>query len=176
MIALGADAFVRRAVHHAARRALARVFFAGGLLVHAAMPDAVIGTEIRRAHGAPRGASVTDAMTLLVSPLSGTERGPGGEDRMHADHQLLRRTTALRAGENPIRCSRDRSLRREPRASAALRQDVPLDALHQHLRLGELERMHDRHHLMAAHLLRPPPLVQGGDGADVVGIGLVREH
>src|SRR5205823_14662071 len=117
---------------------------------------AVIRAEVRRAHGTPRGASVTDAMTLLVSPLSGTERGPGGEDRMHADHQLLRRTTALRAGENPIRCSRDRSLRREPRAHAARGFYFPLDALHQHLCLGELAWMHDRHHLMAAHLPRPP--------------------
>src|SRR5258705_3418982 len=41
-----ANAFMRRAVHHAARRAHARVLFAGGLLVHAAAGDAVIGTEV----------------------------------------------------------------------------------------------------------------------------------
>src|SRR5207237_3883560 len=46
MIALGADAFMRRAVHHAARRALTRVLFAGGLLVHSAMGNAVIRAEV----------------------------------------------------------------------------------------------------------------------------------
>src|SRR4051812_29964565 len=86
MLALGADALMRRAVDHAARRALARVLFAGGLLVHAAVRDAVLGAEIRRAHGTPRGASVTHAVPLVVPPLSGTERGTGGEDRVHADH------------------------------------------------------------------------------------------
>jgi len=29
--------------------------------------------------------------------------------------------------------------------------DFPLDALHQDLRVAELEQVHDRHHLMAAH-------------------------
>src|SRR6267154_3660722 len=46
-----ADALMRRAVRHAARRAHARVLLAGGLLVHATARDAVIGTEVRRAHG-----------------------------------------------------------------------------------------------------------------------------
>src|SRR6267378_1016592 len=46
-----ADAFMRRAMRHAARRAHARVLFAGGLLVHTAMGDAVICAEVRRAHG-----------------------------------------------------------------------------------------------------------------------------
>src|SRR6267154_1196894 len=41
-----ADAFMRRAVRHAARRAQARVLLAGGLLVHAAARDPVIGAEI----------------------------------------------------------------------------------------------------------------------------------
>src|SRR5258705_2707312 len=152
-----ADAFMRRAVHHAARRAQARVLFAGGLLVYAAMGDAVIGTEIRRAHGTPRGASVTSAVAALVVPFL-----------VHADHQLLRRTAALRAGEYPGRGSGDRPLRREPRTHAARGPDLPLDALHQDLRVAELERMHDRHHLMTAHLLRPPPLVQRFDGSHVV--------
>src|SRR5256885_15535665 len=48
MLALGADAFMRRAVHHAARRAPACVLFASGLLVHAAVSDAVLGAEVRR--------------------------------------------------------------------------------------------------------------------------------
>ena len=94
---------------------------------------------------------------------------------VHADHQLRRRTAARRAGENPGRGSGDRPLRREPGAHAALGPDLPLDALHQNLRVAELERMHDRHHLMAARLLRPPPLVQRFDGAQLVGIGLVRQ-
>jgi len=55
-----------------------------------------------------------------------------------------------------IRRSGDRPLCREPGANAARGPDLPLDALHQDLRVAELERMHDRHHLMAAHLLRPP--------------------
>src|SRR5436190_22385569 len=111
MLAFGADAFMRRAVHHAARRAQARVLFAGGLLVHATAGDAVIGTEIRRAHGTPCGASLTSAVAALVLSL-----------RVHADHQLLRRacperskgTAALRAGEYPRRRSGDRPLCREP--------------------------------------------------------------
>src|SRR6266550_4675623 len=57
-----ADAFMRRAVHHAARRAHARVLFAGGLLVHATVGDAVIGAEVRRTHGTPWGASLTGAV------------------------------------------------------------------------------------------------------------------
>src|SRR2546425_1194630 len=72
---LRADAFMRRAVHHAARRAHARVLFAGGLLVHAAMGDAVIGAEVRRAHGTACGAGVTSAVAALVLPLL-----------VHADH------------------------------------------------------------------------------------------
>src|SRR5882762_6418495 len=72
-----ADTFVRRAVHHAARRAHARVLFAGGLLVHAAMGDAVIGAEIRRAHRTPCGARLTRAVAALVVPFL-----------VHADHQL----------------------------------------------------------------------------------------
>src|SRR6266576_805583 len=54
MLTICADTFMRRAVRHAARRAHARVLLAGGLLVHAAAGDAVIGTEVRRAHGTPR--------------------------------------------------------------------------------------------------------------------------
>jgi hypothetical protein len=46
MLALRADAFMRRAVRHAARRARVRVLLASGLLVHAAVGDAVIGTEV----------------------------------------------------------------------------------------------------------------------------------
>src|SRR5439155_25090541 len=130
------------------RRAQARVLFAGGLLVHATAGDAVIGTEVRRAHGTPCGARLTGAVAALVLSLL-----------VHADHQLRRRTAARRAGENPGRGSGDRPLRREPGAHAALGPDLPLDALHQNLRVAELERMHDRHHLMAARLLRPPPLV-----------------
>src|SRR5882672_4956692 len=42
MLTICADTFMRRAVHHAARRAQARVLFAGGLLVHATAGDAVI--------------------------------------------------------------------------------------------------------------------------------------
>src|SRR5882762_10255507 len=64
-----ADAFMRRAVHHAARRAHARVLLAGGLLVHATARDAMISTEIRRAHGTPRGASVAGAVAALVFPV-----------------------------------------------------------------------------------------------------------
>src|SRR6266513_2954491 len=75
MLALGADALMRRAVRHAARRAQARVLFAGGLLVHAAARDAVFGAEIRRAHGTPRGASLTRAVAALAFPLL-----------VHADH------------------------------------------------------------------------------------------
>src|SRR5438105_665198 len=130
MLALRADAFMRRAMHHAARRALARVLFAGGLFVHAAVRDAVIGTEVRRAHGTARGASLTHAVALFVLPLSGTERGPGGEDLVDADHQLLGRAAARRAGENPGRGSGDRPLRREPCAHASLGPNLPLDALH----------------------------------------------
>src|SRR6266446_1927841 len=78
-----ADAFMRRAMRHAARRAQARVLFAGGLLVHAAMRDAVIGAEIRRAHGTPCGASLTGAVAALILPLL-----------VDADHQLRRRTAA----------------------------------------------------------------------------------
>src|SRR5882762_5991191 len=89
-----ADPFMRRAVRHAARLAHARVLLAGGQLVHAAVGDAVIGTEIRRAHGTARGAGVTGAVAELVVALL-----------VHADHQLLRRTTARRAGENPRRRS-----------------------------------------------------------------------
>src|SRR6267154_5065127 len=51
-----ADALMRRAVRHAARRAHARVLFTGGLLVHATAGDAVLRTEVRRAHGTARGA------------------------------------------------------------------------------------------------------------------------
>src|SRR5438105_1537003 len=117
MLALCADAFMRRAVHHAARRALARVLFAGGLLVHAAMGNAVLGAEVRRAHGTARGASLTSAVAELVLFVD-------------ADHQLLRRTPARRAGENPRRRSGDRPLRREPGAKPSRRSDFPLDALH----------------------------------------------
>jgi hypothetical protein len=52
MIAFGADAFVRRAVRHAAGLANARVLLADGLLVHATLRDAVIRTEVLGAHGA----------------------------------------------------------------------------------------------------------------------------
>src|SRR5712664_338191 len=72
---LRADAFMRRAVHHAARRAHARVLFAGGLLVHAAAGDAVTRAEVRRAHGTACGAGVTSAVAALVLPLL-----------VHADH------------------------------------------------------------------------------------------
>src|SRR2546423_13879900 len=117
MIALCADTFMRRAMHHAARRALARVLFAGGLLVHSAMGDAVLGTEVGRAHGTPRGASLTGAVAELVLFVD-------------ADHQLLRRTAARRAGENPRRRAGDRALRREPGAKPSRGSDFPLDALH----------------------------------------------
>src|SRR5437660_623801 len=111
MLALGADTFMCRAMHHAARRALARVLLAGRLLVYAACGDTVICAEVRRAHGAARSAGVTSAMTLVPLPLSGTERGPGGEDLVHAKHQLRRRTAARRAGQNPARRSGHRPLR-----------------------------------------------------------------
>src|SRR2546421_11621735 len=65
MLALGADAFMRRAVHHAARRALARVLLAGGLLVHSAMSNAVLGAEVRRAHGTAGSAGVTRTVAEL---------------------------------------------------------------------------------------------------------------
>src|SRR5438105_13249538 len=117
MLALGADAFMRRAVHHAARRALARVLFAGGLLVDATVGDAVLGAEVRCAHGTARGASLTGAVAELVLFVD-------------ADHQLLRRTAARRAGENPGRGSGDRPLRREPGAKPSRGADFPLDALH----------------------------------------------
>src|SRR2546423_48432 len=81
MLALGADAFMRRAVHHAARRAHACVLFASGLLVHAAVSDAVLGAEVRRAPGTARGASLTRAMALLVFSFF-----------VHADHEFRRRT------------------------------------------------------------------------------------
>src|SRR6267378_1701540 len=42
-----ADAFMRRAVRHAARRAQARVLLARRLLVHATAGDAVLGAEVR---------------------------------------------------------------------------------------------------------------------------------
>src|SRR5258705_7116217 len=161
-----ADAFMHRAVRHAARRAQARVLLAGGLLVHATAGDAVIGAEILRAHGTACGASLTGAVAALVFPLL---------LRVHADHQLRRRAAARRAGENPRRRSGDRPLCRETGAKPSLGPDFPLDALHQDLRVAELERMYDRHHLVAAHLLRPPPLVPRFDGAYLVGIGLVRE-
>src|SRR5256885_6181001 len=61
-----ADAFMRGAMHHAARRAHARVLLARGLLVHAATRNAVLGAEVRRAHGTACGASLTGAVTALV--------------------------------------------------------------------------------------------------------------
>src|SRR5712664_815977 len=114
-----ADAFMRRAMHHAARRAQARVLLAGGLLVHAAAGDAVFGAEVRCANGTPCGASLTGAVAALIFPFL-----------VHADHQLLGRTAARRAGENPRRRSGDRPLCREPDAHAALGPDFPFDALH----------------------------------------------
>src|SRR5258705_13460490 len=96
-----ADTFMRRAVHHAARRAHARVLLARRLLVHSAMSNAVLGTEIRRAHRTPCGARLTHAVAPPMVPV------PFPPSLfpvfMHADHQLLRRTAALRAGENPRR-------------------------------------------------------------------------
>src|SRR5262245_592610 len=136
---------MRRAVRHAARLAHARVLFARGLLINPAARDAVIGTEVGRAHGAGLGARVTPAMTALVL-------------LMHADHQLGRRFTALGAGENPGRRSGEWPLGSEP-GIHAVRRYFPLDALHQDLRVDELERMHDRFHLMATHLLRSTPLM-----------------
>jgi len=46
MLTICADTFMRRAVRHAARWAHARVLFAGGLLVHAAVGDAVTRAEV----------------------------------------------------------------------------------------------------------------------------------
>src|SRR5437660_10763637 len=77
MVTIRANTFMRRAVHHTARRAHARVLLARGLLVHAAMRDAVIRAEVRRAHGTARGAGVTGAVAALVFALF-----------VHADHQL----------------------------------------------------------------------------------------
>src|SRR5260221_2620675 len=114
-----ADAFMRCAMRHAARRAQARVLLAGGLLVHATAGDAVFGAEVRCANGTPCGASLTGAVAALIFPFL-----------VHADHQLLGRTAARRAGENPRRRSGDRPLRREPGAHAALGPDFPFDALH----------------------------------------------
>src|SRR5436309_15043328 len=87
---LRADAFMRRAVHHAARRAHARVLFAGGLLVHAAMGDAVIGAEVRRAHGTPGGPSPTAPVAALAFPPP-----------VHPTSHLGRRTPHRRPARNP---------------------------------------------------------------------------
>ena len=48
--------------------------------------------------------------------------------------------------------------------------------MHQDASLDELQRVHDRFDLVAAHLFGPAPLVQRGDRALLLGIGLVTEY
>src|SRR2546426_1126443 len=159
VVALRADPRVGRTVLHPAGLADARVLLAGGLLIHATPGDAVIGAEVLGAHGAPRRARVTGAVPLLVPAHDELRRGPA----------------AMRARHRPRSRSSERPLGRELAASATRRSQLPLDALHQHVSLDELERVHDRLDLVAAHLLGPAPLVQGGDRTFFFRVGLVRE-
>src|ERR1051325_6965568 len=62
--ALGADSLVGRAVRQPAGLASARVLFARGLLVHAALRDAVVRAEVLGAYGAPPRARVAGAVLL----------------------------------------------------------------------------------------------------------------
>src|SRR5437870_10120651 len=81
--ALGADAFVHRAVRHAAGLADARVLLAGGLLIHAATCDAVVRAEVLLTDRAARRAGLAAA---VVVP---------------ADHQSRGRAAAVRACHAP---------------------------------------------------------------------------
>src|SRR5438093_6686783 len=66
VVALGTESFVQRAVRHPAGLADARVLLASGLVIHAALGDAVIGAEVLGAHGATHRTLVTGAVPLLV--------------------------------------------------------------------------------------------------------------
>src|SRR5439155_1236855 len=128
VVAFRAESLVRRAVLHPAGLADARVLLAGGLLIHAAPGDAVIGAQLLRAHRAPRRARVTGAVPLLVP----------------AHDELCRRPAAMRARHRPRSCSGKRPLGRELRPTSARRFKLPLDALYQNASLDELQRVHDR--------------------------------
>src|SRR2546428_595805 len=62
--ALGADAFVHRAVRHAAGLADARVLLAGRLLIHAATGDAVVRAEVLLQYRAARPAGLPAAVSV----------------------------------------------------------------------------------------------------------------
>src|SRR5881394_304840 len=128
VVALGAETLVSRAVCHPARLTDARVLLAGGLLIHAAAGDAVVGAEILGAHRAAQRAGITGAVPFLVP----------------AHDELGGRAAAMRACHHPRRRSRERPLSRELGAAAMRRSKLPLRTLHEHASLDELERMHDR--------------------------------
>src|SRR5882762_1413734 len=157
VVALRADTLVRRAMLHPAGRADARVLLAGRLLIYPAGGDAVIGAEVLGAHGAPHRARVTRTVLVLTH-----DQFCGGRAAMW---------TRNRPGSG----SREWPLRRELRAAAMRRFQLPLRTLHQHASLDELEWMHDRLDLVAAHLLGPAPLVQRRDRTFRFRVGLVRE-
>jgi len=66
VVALGADPLVCRAMVHPARRTDAGVLRAGGLLIDPAGGNTMVSAEVLAAHGAARGARVTDAVPRFV--------------------------------------------------------------------------------------------------------------
>src|SRR5205809_2445553 len=102
VVALCADTLVCGTMVHPAGRADSGVLLAGGLLIHSAAGDAVIGAEVLGAHRAPRRACVTGAVPLLVP----------------AHDELGGRAAAVRARHRPGSRSRERALGRELRPAA----------------------------------------------------------
>src|SRR5713226_10530073 len=113
VIALCAEPLVRRAVRHPAGLADARVFLAGGLLIHATQGDAVVRAEVLGAHGAAQRARVAGAVLV-----------PAHDKR-------CRRATAMRARDRPRYRPNQRSLGSEPGLAPPRRLELPLHPLHQ---------------------------------------------
>src|SRR3989442_2397444 len=155
--ALGADAFVHRAVRHAAGLADARVLLAGGLLIHAAAGDAVVRAEVLLTDRAARRAGLAAA---VVVP---------------ADHQGRGRAAAVRACHAPGSRTAEGPLRADRRGTPPSRLELPLGALHQDGCLDELQGMHDGLHLAAPDLFGTATLGERRDGSDGLRVGLLLE-
>src|ERR1041385_624115 len=139
---LGADSRMGRAMLEATRWAHPDVLVARGLTVHATLDDAVLRTEVLCTHRAAVRAGLTAAVVV-----------PAHDERR-------RRCAAVWAGHHPAfpRGGRaQRPLRAEGRAPASRGLEPPLDALDEHARFDELQRMHHRSHLAAPDLLGAAP-------------------
>ena len=127
------------------------------LSVHATLGNAVVRAEVLRANRAAVRARFAGAVVVL------------------ADDERRRRAAALRTGEDPVARATRGALGTECRAMPARALELPLGALDQDGRFDQLQRMHQRPHLVAADLFSAAPLGKRRDGGSSCLIGLVRE-